>query len=98
MSDNHRNNIGWFVAGLGLGALAAILFAPNSGREAREAIVNGVDDARKHLASLGQNAREQVSGWVASGKKIVVGTKRQVNAAIDAGREAIREATAEKHS
>jgi gas vesicle protein len=98
MSDNHRNNIGWFVAGLGLGAVAAILFAPNSGSETREAIVDGVDDARKRLASLGQNAREQVSGWLASGKKIVVGTKRQVNAAIDAGREAIHEATAEKHS
>jgi gas vesicle protein len=98
MSDDRNNYIVWFLAGLGLGAVSAILFAPKSGRETREAIVTGADDARKHLASLGQNAREQVSGWVASGKKIVVGTKRQVNATIDAGREAIHEAAAEKHS
>lgn len=99
MSDDRNNkNIGWFLAGLGLGAVAAILFAPKSGREIREAIVTGVDDAGKRLASLGRDAREQVSGWVASGKKLVAGTRREVNAAVDAGREAIHDATAEKRS
>src|ERR1700674_4299753 len=98
MSDNRINNIGWFLAGLGLGPLAAILYAPKSGRETREAIVTGVDDGRKYLASLGRNAREQVSDWVASGKQIVTDKKRQVSAAIDAGREAMHDAAAEKRS
>jgi gas vesicle protein len=98
MSEDRSTNVGWFLAGLGAGAVLAILFAPKSGRETREAIVTGVDDGRKYLASVAQNAREQVGDWVAAGKKIVVGTKRQVNAAIDAGREAIHDATAEKHS
>jgi gas vesicle protein len=98
MSDNRTNNIGWFLAGLGLGSVVAILFAPKSGRDTRKAIVTAVDDGREHLASLGRDARQQVSDWVDSGKKIVVGTKRQVNAIVDAGREAIHEATAEKPS
>jgi len=97
MSED-RKNISWFLAGLSLGAVAAILFAPKSGRETREAIVTGVDDVRKRLASLGRDAREQVTDWIDSGKKIVVGTKRKINAATDAGREAVHDATAEKRS
>jgi|SRR5579864_5712767 len=98
MSDNYKNNVGWFLAGLGLGAVVAVLYAPKSGREIREAIVTGVDDARDHLASLGRDAREHISGWVASGKAIVTGKKRQANAAVDASREAIHDATGEKRS
>jgi gas vesicle protein len=98
MSDNRRNNIGWFLGGVSLGAVAAILYAPKSGRETRKAIATGVDDGREYLTSLGRDTRQQVSDWVDSGKKVVAGTKRQVNAAIDAGREAIHDATAEKRS
>jgi gas vesicle protein len=98
MSDNRTNNIGWFLAGLGLGVVVAIVYAPKSGRDTRKAIMTGVDDGREYLASLGRDTRQQVSDWVDSGKKIVVGAKRQVNAAVDAGREAIHGATAEKRS
>ena len=98
MSYDRSNNVGWFLGGLGLGALVAILYAPKSGRETRKAIVTGVDDGREYLASLGRDAREQIGDWVDSGKKIVAGKKRRINAAIDAGREAIHDATAEKPS
>ncbi len=98
MSDSRNKNIGWFLAGLGLGAVAAILYAPKSGRETRKAIVTKVDDGREYLASLGRNAREQVSDWVGSGKKMVAGKKRQVDAAIDAVGEASDNAPAEKRS
>jgi len=100
MSDdnNSSKNIGWFLAGLSLGAIAAILYAPKSGRETRKAIVTGMDDGREYLASLGRNARQQVSDWVDSGKEMVSGKKRQINAAIDAVREARHDATAEKRS
>jgi gas vesicle protein len=101
MSDDRNNNIGassiaWFLAGLGLGTVAAILYAPKSGRETREAIVAGVDAGRENLASLGRKARQQISNVVASGKNIVTTTKRQVNAVVDAGREAIHSIQAEK--
>jgi len=100
MSDdnNSSKNIGWFLAGLSLGAVAAILYAPKSGRETRKAIVTGMDDGREYLASLGRNARQQVSDWVDSGKEMVSGKKRQINAAIDAVREARHDAVAEKRS
>jgi gas vesicle protein len=98
MSDNRINTIGWFIAGLSLGAVVAVLYAPKSGRETRQDIANGVDDGRKYLASLGRSAGEQVSGWVASGKKLVTDKKHQVSKGIDAGLEAMRDAAAETRS
>lgn len=86
MSDNRNIATGWFLAGLGIGATVAVLFASKSGRETREAIATGVGDGREYLASRGRDAREQAGEWVDSGKKIVAGTKRQVKAAVDAGR------------
>lgn len=96
MSDNRNITIGWFLAGLGIGATAGVLFAPKSGRETRKAMATRVDDGREYVASLGRDAREQVSEWVDSGKKAIAGSKRPVKAAVDAGREALHEATAEK--
>jgi gas vesicle protein len=98
MSDERSNRFGWFLTGLGLGTLVAMLYAPRSGRETREAIATGVDDGRKYLASLGQNAREQVTDWMASGKRAVIEKKQQVDAGLDAAREAMRNTPAEKSS
>jgi gas vesicle protein len=100
MSDerSNSNSIGWFLAGLGVGTVAALLYAPKTGRETREAIVTGVDDGRKYLASMGRDAQAQINDWVATGKKTVIDKKRQVNAGIDAAREAMREAPVEKSS
>ena len=36
--DNGNNSILWFLAGLGLGAVAGVLYAPRSGDETREAL------------------------------------------------------------
>jgi gas vesicle protein len=38
MSDHDGNSFVWFLAGLGLGALAGVLYAPRSGSETREAL------------------------------------------------------------
>src|ERR1035437_8755977 len=38
--DNRMNGFAWFLAGLGIGALTGILYAPKSGRETREDLAN----------------------------------------------------------
>jgi gas vesicle protein len=83
MLDDRKKNSGWFVAGLGLGALAGILLAPKSGRETRKAIAAGVDDGFDHLASLGRDARERMSNIVESGRKLLTRKREQVSVAID---------------
>jgi gas vesicle protein len=98
MSDDRNNNIGWFLAGLGLGAVVGILYAPKSGRETREALLQQAEDGREYLVTRGREAREQVREMVDRGKDTVSKQRDQINSAIEAGRQAYREATAEKKS
>ena len=95
MSDREGNSFMWFLAGLGLGAVAGVLYAPRSGRETRQAILDAADDSRDYLTSRGQQAREQVGQWTTRGKDVVKQPKEQFKAAYDAGRQAYREATTE---
>ena len=98
MSDRDGNNaIMWFLAGLGLGALVGVLYAPRSGRETRQAILDAAEDSRDYLVTKGHAAREQVTEWAAKGKDAVKQQKEQFKAAYEAGRQAYREtATPEK--
>ena len=56
MADNDSNNIGWFLAGLGLGALVGVLYAPKSGKETRDSIVQGAMEGRDYVVSRGRQA------------------------------------------
>ncbi|MCU1287281.1 MAG: hypothetical protein JWO13_3631 [Acidobacteriales bacterium] len=98
MSDDRNNNIGWFLAGLGLGAVVGILYAPKSGRETRESLLQNADEGRDYVVARGREARERVSEFVDRGKETVGKQREQINSAIEAGRQAYREATAEKKS
>jgi gas vesicle protein len=84
MLHHRKNRSVWLVAGLGLGALAGVLLAPQSGRETRKAIAAGVDDGIEHVASVGHHARKHMSNAVGSGKKALARKKEQVSAAVDA--------------
>jgi gas vesicle protein len=57
------------VVGLGLGALAGVLFAPKSGCETRKAIAVGVDHGLEHLTTFGRDIRERANNIAESGKK-----------------------------
>jgi gas vesicle protein len=92
MIHDRKMSSAWFVAGLGLGAVAGILLAPKSGRATREAIATGVDRGRKYLDSLGQDARRRANGITESGKKIFARKKQQVSAVIETGRNWARRA------
>jgi len=93
MSDRDGNGVLWFLAGLGLGALAGVLYAPRSGRETRQAILDAADDGRDYLTARGQAAREQVNQWSSRGKEALNQQKEQFKAAYEAGRQAFREST-----
>jgi gas vesicle protein len=96
MSDRDSgNSFMWFLAGLGFGALMGVLYAPRSGRETREAIKNTAQEGSEYLKNRGREARETVSQWVDRGKDMVNQKKEQISAAIDATRQAYREASGE---
>jgi gas vesicle protein len=85
----------WFSAGLGLGAILGVLYAPRSGRETRETIMESAQQGREYVRSRGREARESVTQWVEDGKDLINQQKEQFASAVDAGREAYREATGE---
>ncbi|HEV8048329.1 MAG TPA: YtxH domain-containing protein, partial [Terriglobales bacterium] len=44
MSDRDGNSFLWFLAGVGIGAVAGVLYAPRSGDETREALRSKAED------------------------------------------------------
>jgi gas vesicle protein len=99
MSDSDSNGFLWFLAGLGIGAAVGILYAPKSGRETREAILQAAEDGRDAVSTRTRQYRDQASQWVDKGKQYVDSQKEQIKSAFEAGKSAYREATeAEKPS
>jgi gas vesicle protein len=96
MADNDSNNIGWFLAGLGLGALVGVLYAPKSGKETRDTILQSANEGRDYLNQRGQEFKGQVDQWVQKGKESFSRSKDQISSAVEAGRQAYRDAVEPK--
>jgi|ERR1700722_2805184 gas vesicle protein len=85
----------WFLAGLGLGALAGVLYAPRSGSETRDVLRSRAEEGRDYVRGRAQEARSQATDWVDRGRDVVNQQKEQFRAAYEAGRQAYHEATNE---
>lgn len=92
MSENNgASNLGFFLAGLGIGAILALLFAPQSGKETRELIAQKALESRDFVSTKSREIREQAEELVEKGKDRLTKEKERVAAAYDAGRQAYRE-------
>lgn len=95
MSDRDGSSFVWFLAGLGLGALVGVLYAPRAGSETREELRSRAEQGRDYVRNRAREARDQASGWVDKGREVVNQQKEQFRAAYEAGRQAYQEATTE---
>jgi gas vesicle protein len=95
MSDRDGNSFVWFLAGMGLGALVGVLYAPRSGSETRDAIRARAEEGRDYVRSRARDARDQASQWADRGRDVLNQQKEQFRAAYEAGRQAYQEATTE---
>jgi gas vesicle protein len=86
MADNESgaSGFGWFLAGLGVGALIGVLYAPKSGKETREDIVSGALDAKERAAVLAQRGAEAANQYVEQGRQAV-------NQYVEQGKQVARE-------
>jgi gas vesicle protein len=99
MSDRDGgNSFVWFLAGLGVGALAGVLYAPRSGSETREAIRARAEEGREYVKNRARDAKGQASQWADKGRDVVSQQKEQFRAVYEAGRQAYHEATSETGS
>ena len=95
MSDrNGSSGVLWFLAGLGIGAVVGILYAPQSGNETREILMSKAEEGRDFVKKRAREAREQAEQWAARGKEVINAQKDQLRSAVEAGRQAYREKTA----
>jgi gas vesicle protein len=94
MSDrNGGGGVLWFLAGLGIGAIVGILYAPQSGDETREILMVKAEEGRDFVRKRAREAREQAEQWAAHGKEVYNSQKEQIRSAVEAGRQAYREKT-----
>jgi gas vesicle protein len=93
MSDegNGATNLGFFLAGLGLGAVLALLFAPRSGKETRDYIAGKAEEGRDYVKAKTEDLRRQAEGAVEKGKDLVTKQKELLSAALEAGKQAYQE-------
>jgi gas vesicle protein len=71
MSDNDNSGgFGWFLAGLGIGALVGVLYAPKSGKETRDDLAAAALDARDRANQLYNQGIEQAGQYVQQGKQV----------------------------
>src|SRR5258708_21724095 len=94
MAEEGGGKFAYFLAGLGIGSVVGILFAPRGGDETREVLASRYDDGKDYVARRSREAREQAEDYVERGKRVVSRSKDNLQAAVDAGKQAYREAAA----
>lgn len=90
MDEDRR--FSYFLLGLGLGVAAGVLFAPKSGEETRELIKAKAEEGKELLKKRSEELKGSAVELVDKGKQAVARQKEQLSAAVDAGRQAYREA------
>ena len=89
MSDESTSQVGGIVAAFAVGALVgagvALLYAPQSGKETRDL-----------LAKKGHELKGRAEDAVDDAKDFIQGKKAEIAAAVEAGKDAMREERA-KH-
>jgi gas vesicle protein len=92
----------YFLAGTGIGAMLALLFAPKSGRETRDLIARTATDSRDFVTNKVSEGRQLVeersrkigddfSSFLDKSKEAVQRQKEQLSAAFEAGKAAYRD-------
>jgi gas vesicle protein len=94
MSDNCEVSAGTvlvsFVAGAAIGAGLALLYAPKSGREMRENILDLTEDAVDKIKEYAKEAQDKIKTAVEDGKETFTEKKSVLAAALEAGRDAMQ--------
>jgi gas vesicle protein len=93
MDDNR--GLSYFLLGLGIGVAVGFVIAPMSGEETRGRIRNKAQEGGDYLRRRTEDLRESAVDLVDRGKTAVGRQREQLNAAVEAGRQAYRDTIAE---
>jgi gas vesicle protein len=82
----------YFAFGLGLGLAVGVLFAPKSGEETRDFIRSKADESKDFIRRRGEELRDQAGDLVDKGRTAVNRQRDHLSAAVEAGKQAYRDA------
>jgi gas vesicle protein len=87
-----KNNLSAFLLGLGVGVGIGMLFAPKSGPETRQLIKDKAGEGTDYLKQRSAELRQTATTWVDKGKEALGRQKETLADAVEAGKQAYREA------
>jgi gas vesicle protein len=87
------NKLSYFFLGLGLGVAVGVLFAPKSGTETRELLKSRANEGADFVKRRTTELRDQATDALDRSKETLRRQKENLSAAVDAGKQAYREAT-----
>jgi gas vesicle protein len=94
MADRDGSGFLWFLAGLGVGAVVGVLYAPKSGDEMRDVIRSKAQEGSERARHQARRVREQASEWVDRGNDVLDEQKERLRSAYEASRQAYKRETA----
>ncbi len=89
-SKNESSNFAWFLAGVTVGAAAAVLYAPRAGREVREALGETTRKGREHLERTGRAAAERGKEFYEQGRRLAGEAAESGREAVERGKKALK--------
>jgi len=90
MEDDSK--LSYLFLGLGIGVAVGVLFAPKSGEETREMLRGKANEGADYLKRRGTELRDQATDAIDKSKQTMQKHKENLSAAVDAGRQAYRDA------
>jgi gas vesicle protein len=90
MADD--NKFSYFFLGLGIGVAVGVLFAPGSGEETREFIRTRTREGADFVRRRSEDLREAAEDAIDRGKENLKKQKDTLVAAVEAGKQAYRDA------
>ncbi|MBZ5576301.1 MAG: YtxH domain-containing protein [Acidobacteriia bacterium] len=87
-----KNGLSAFLLGLGVGVGIGMLFAPKSGQETRELLRSKAGEGTDYLKQRGTEAKQAAADWVDKGKDTLSRQRDTLADAVQAGRQAYRDA------
>ena len=80
---NGSTKMVYFLGGLGIGAILALLFAPQSGKQTRDMIVQKAEEGKDYVTTKGRDVVRQAGGMVEKGKETLAD-------ALESGKKALQ--------
>ena len=92
---NDRNDaagyLGWFLLGGVIGAVAALLVAPKTGKETREILSEHGNEVAKRAQAMATDAQGRAGEWFDKSRELFEEQTQRLMTAFEAGKDAMRE-------